>query len=65
MDDGADLDVLPRAYALALRLTDLGADEELIGDCLDVDPRAVGPMVTIARQKLANAARPDQVEAQS
>ncbi len=35
------------------RLRGLGADDELIADCLGVEPEAVAPLLDIARAKLA------------
>lgn len=45
---------LPRAYALALRLQELGADTELIADCLGIAPEAAGPLLEVAGAKLSN-----------
>ena len=36
--ESPDLDDLPRAYRIGLRLRELGADDDLIGDCLGIDP---------------------------
>ena len=47
-----DLDDLPRAYRIGLRLNALGADDELIGDCLGMDPAGVPTLIEIGRQKL-------------
>lgn len=50
---------LPRAYALALRLHELGADTGLIAECLDIDPESVGPMLAVAAAKLASVGHID------
>lgn len=44
---------LPPKYALALRLRDAGAPEQLIADRLGIESEAVGPMMTVAEAKLA------------
>jgi hypothetical protein len=49
----SDLNALPRAYRIGLRLQDLGADDDLIGDCLGIDPAGVSTLIEIGRQKLA------------
>ena len=59
MDRSEALAQLPRAYALALRLHDLGADTGLIAECLDIDPESVGPMLAVAAAKLASAGHVD------
>jgi hypothetical protein len=48
-----DLDDLPRAYRIGLRLRELGADEDLIGECLGIDPAGVSTLIEIGLQKLA------------
>jgi hypothetical protein len=48
-----DRDDLPRAYRIGLRLRELGADDDLIGDCLGIDPAGVSTLIEIGRQKLA------------
>jgi hypothetical protein len=53
---------LPRAYSLALRLESLGADAVLIADCLDIEVEGVGPLLRIARQKLADMTHPGKEE---
>jgi hypothetical protein len=45
------LDDLPRASRIGLRLHELGADENLIGDCLGIDPTAVATLMEIDRQR--------------
>lgn len=52
MDRTEALRQLPAAYGLILRLTDLGADRDLISECLNVEVEAVGPMLEVARRKL-------------
>jgi hypothetical protein len=51
--ESSDLDDLPRAYRIGLRLQQLGADDDLIGDCLGIDPAGVPTLLEIGRQKLA------------
>jgi hypothetical protein len=48
-----DLEDLPRAYRIGLRLQELGADGDLIGECLGIDPAGVATLIEIGRQKLA------------
>jgi hypothetical protein len=45
---------LPRAYALALRLRAAGVDDELIADCLDIEPAAVSTLLRVAAAKVAH-----------
>ena len=52
MESPLDLNALPRAYRIGLRLQDLGADDDLIGDCLGIDPAGVSTLIEIGRQKL-------------
>jgi len=52
-----DLDDLPRAYRIGLRLRELGADDDLIGDCLGMDPAGVSTLIEIGRRKLASERR--------
>jgi len=51
------LDDLPRAYRIGLRLRDLGADDELIGECLGMDPAGVSTLIEIGRRKLLSEQR--------
>ena len=53
MDRDHGLGGLPKVHALALRLERLGADVELIAECLRIDPVAVGPLLEVARAKAA------------
>jgi hypothetical protein len=50
--DPPDLDALPRAYRIGLRLRGLGADDDLIGECLGIDPAGVSTLIEIGRRKL-------------
>lgn len=43
---------LPTPYALALRLKEVGADDALIADCVDVDPAAVPALLELGEAKL-------------
>ena len=43
---------LPTAYSLALRLRDAHLPDDLIAECLGVEPEAVGPMLVVAQAKL-------------
>jgi hypothetical protein len=52
-----ELDDLPRAYRIGLRLRELGADDELIGDCLGMDPAGVSTLIEIGRRKVASEQR--------
>jgi hypothetical protein len=52
-----DIDDLPRAYRIGLRLQELGADQDLIGECLGIDPAGVSTLIEIGRQKLAAGQR--------
>ena len=52
MDADRALSSLSRSYRLALSLRRLGADDQLIADCLDLELRAVEPLVEIGRRKL-------------
>ena len=54
MDLDAALSRLPRTYALALRLRQVGADPQLIADCLEIEVQAVGPLLTVADAKLSS-----------
>jgi hypothetical protein len=52
-----DLDDLPRAYRVGLRLRALGADDDLIGECLGIDPAGVPTLIEIGRRKLESEQR--------
>jgi DNA-directed RNA polymerase specialized sigma24 family protein len=47
-----ELESLPRAYQLALRLRALGADHELIAECLDMPVDGVATLLAIGERKL-------------
>jgi hypothetical protein len=55
--DSSDLEGLPRAYRIGLRLRKLGADDDLIGDCLGIDPAGVSTLIEIGRLKLESELR--------
>jgi DNA-directed RNA polymerase specialized sigma24 family protein len=44
---------LPETYAIALRLRDEGVEPGAVARVLDVEPEAVGPLLTLAEAKLA------------
>jgi DNA-directed RNA polymerase specialized sigma24 family protein len=48
-----ELDGLPETYALALRLRDEGLDEAAISRVLEIERESVGPLLDLARSKLA------------
>jgi hypothetical protein len=56
------LDELPGSYRLALRLRALGADDELIAECLGIDARSVDLLLQIGARKLENAQRAGRSE---
>jgi hypothetical protein len=43
---------LPLAHAVAVRLREAGADDELIAAALDIEPEGVEPLLGIAAAKL-------------
>jgi hypothetical protein len=45
---------LPRAYRIGLRLRDLGADDDLIAECLGMDPAGIPVLLHIGLRKLTN-----------
>jgi len=45
---------LPGTYSLALRLRDAGLANELIAECVAVEPEALDPLLAIADAKLAS-----------
>ena len=55
-----DLDALPRAYRIGLRLRGLGADDDLIAECLGINPAGVSTLIEIGRQKLQSGKEPNQ-----
>jgi len=46
---------LPATYSLVLRLRDAGLAEDLIAECLGIEPVALAPMLLLAEAKLAAA----------
>lgn len=46
------LSALPGTYSLALRLREAGLADDLLAECLHVEPEAVGPLLTLADAKL-------------
>lgn len=50
--DASSLDDLPRAYRLGLSLQALGADHELIAECLGVEVDSVAALLDIGARKL-------------
>jgi hypothetical protein len=51
---------LPGAYSLALRLRDAGLANELIAECVVVEPEALAPLLAVAEAKLAAILRGEQ-----
>jgi hypothetical protein len=49
------LDRLPLPYATALRLREAGIADELIAECVGVDPDALPTFMRVAEAKLAAA----------
>ncbi|HEX2285590.1 MAG TPA: hypothetical protein VHI10_12345 [Mycobacterium sp.] len=49
------LDQLPLPYATALRLRDAGIDENVIAECVGVEPEAIPTLMAVAEAKLAAA----------
>jgi DNA-directed RNA polymerase specialized sigma24 family protein len=43
---------LPRAHSVALRLAELGADDQLIADAVGIEIEGVDALVSVARAKL-------------
>jgi DNA-directed RNA polymerase specialized sigma24 family protein len=54
-----ELDELPQSYAVALRLRASGADDALIAIALGIDVESVGPLLAVARRKLARTREDD------
>ncbi len=52
MDRSTAIDLLPEAYAAALRLQDEGHDDKAIATRLGLAPDAVGPLLRVAAAKL-------------
>lgn len=57
MDRSDAIDLLPQTYAEALRLADAGL-EQAIPERLGVPPEAAGPLLRLARAKLAALLEP-------
>ena len=55
MDRDAAIAQLPEAYATAVRLVDAGVNEEQIAEQIGIELEAVGPLLRVARAKLARA----------
>lgn len=53
MEPGLDLSALPRVYRIDFRLQELGADDDLIGDCNVIGPASLSNLIEIGRQELA------------
>jgi DNA-directed RNA polymerase specialized sigma24 family protein len=53
VDRSEALQALPETYAIALRLRDEGVELDAVARVLDVEPEAVGPLLTLAETKLA------------
>jgi hypothetical protein len=51
-----NLDSLPRAYRIGLRLHGLGADNEFIAECLEINPDGVPTLLEVGRHKLERLA---------
>jgi DNA-directed RNA polymerase specialized sigma24 family protein len=58
VDRSQALQELPNKYAIALRLHDEGLAPEAVARVLDVEPEAVGPLLTLAEAKLAGLMDP-------
>jgi DNA-directed RNA polymerase specialized sigma24 family protein len=58
MDRAEALQALPNAYSIALRLRDEGVQPDAMARVLDVEPEAVGPLLTLAEAKLAGLMEP-------
>jgi hypothetical protein len=53
MDRAQAIQALPVTYAIALRLRDEGVEAAGVARILDVEPHAVGPLLTLAEAKVA------------
>jgi DNA-directed RNA polymerase specialized sigma24 family protein len=53
----SDLDRLPKAYRIGLQLRDLGADMDLIAECLGIPVGGVNALLAIGERKLVQAER--------
>ena len=52
---------ISRLYSLALRLRDAGVCDELIVDCLEIEPEGLPALLVVAEAKLATALELDSV----
>ena len=59
MDRSRAIELLPEAYAEALRLVDAGQSDS-IAERLGIPPEAVGPLLRLARAKLAALLEPER-----
>jgi DNA-directed RNA polymerase specialized sigma24 family protein len=59
MDRAEALRALPDTYALALRLRDEGMQPDAMARVLDVEPKALGTLLTLAESKLAGLLEPE------
>jgi ABC-type enterobactin transport system permease subunit len=51
------LGLIPAAHSLALRLREAGVGDDLIAECLGIEPETVAPLLVVAEGKLAAALR--------
>jgi hypothetical protein len=51
VDHDEQLRHLPIALAVALRMSEAGADEALIATALGIEPESVGPLIAVASAK--------------
>jgi hypothetical protein len=58
VDRAEALQALPDTYAIALRLRAEGVEPDAMARVLDVEPAAVGPLLTLAEAKLAGLMDP-------
>lgn len=52
MDRASAMDLLPEAHALALRLSEAGADDGVIASGLQIEPEGVPSLLELAKTKL-------------
>jgi hypothetical protein len=57
MNRAEQLRHLPIALAVALRMSEAGADDALIAAALGIEPESVGPLIAVARAKAERIAR--------
>lgn len=62
MDRAAALELLPDAYAEALRLQDAGCSPAEIARCLRIAPEAVATALELAEAKLARLIAADEAQ---